>query len=346
MAGEQTLRPTETRQGDWDGWPQASGRGSEPRNRLAAVREVTRRKHFGPPARARCSPIVNGSRSRNPAGPRPPSLAPAPPMPPALACRTACPRWTFTPWPESTSLACRIGSNSGSLNVGRFRARCLLSAPRPEPRNDRSLRAALRERSALQSDMVLHHPGGLSVVIETEFEPARTVERDALQRLGRVTDERAAAVEQVVAVRIRADLREGQGALASRFERAESPICALSGPWRRCRLQAGFGRASTGSRPASSTSPCRSDESPKACACRKAGVRGATSTLRAEVAFGMGVAAGRPARILRQQDRDANRAHGAGDHRQRAGLGPADRPLLLHQDAQRVPSERGIDAAA
>ncbi len=39
------------------------------------------------------------------------------------------------------------------------------------------------ERAAVQPDIVVRHPRGLAVVLETEFKPARTVERDAARRL-------------------------------------------------------------------------------------------------------------------------------------------------------------------
>jgi len=35
----------------------------------------------------------------------------------------------------------------------------------------------LREGAGLKPDIMIHHPGGLPVVIETEYSPARTVER-------------------------------------------------------------------------------------------------------------------------------------------------------------------------
>ena len=84
-------------------------------------------------------------------------------------------------------------------------------------------------QAALQPDIVVRHPGGLAVVLETEFEPARTVEQDALRRLGGVLSETETSVEQVLAVRVPAELAVGQGGLRGRIETAEFRICSLSG---------------------------------------------------------------------------------------------------------------------
>ena len=45
-------------------------------------------------------------------------------------------------------------------------------------------RDVLRE-TALQPDIVIRPPGGVPVIIETEFMPARSVEADATARLGK-----------------------------------------------------------------------------------------------------------------------------------------------------------------
>lgn len=49
-------------------------------------------------------------------------------------------------------------------------------------------------------DIVVSHPGGLPVVIETEFAPARTVEDDARTRLGNTLTKDNRQIEQTVAV--------------------------------------------------------------------------------------------------------------------------------------------------
>ena len=73
----------------------------------------------------------------------------------------------------------------------------------------------LRESSALRPDIVVHHPGGVPVVVETEYEPARTVEQDARARLGRLLHETGHLIESVVAVRVPRQLGEGRGDLSA-----------------------------------------------------------------------------------------------------------------------------------
>ena len=58
-------------------------------------------------------------------------------------------------------------------------------------------------------DILVRSPGGAPVVIETEFDPARTVREDAASRLGERLKWGGETVEQVVAVRIPAMLKSG-----------------------------------------------------------------------------------------------------------------------------------------
>ena len=51
-------------------------------------------------------------------------------------------------------------------------------------------------------DVVLRNPRGSPVVVETEFLPARTVEEDAIDRLGRHLSGSGVAIEQCIAVRV------------------------------------------------------------------------------------------------------------------------------------------------
>ena len=39
--------------------------------------------------------------------------------------------------------------------------------------------------AGLRPDIIVRHPGGLPVAVETEYTPAQTVEQDARQRLGK-----------------------------------------------------------------------------------------------------------------------------------------------------------------
>lgn len=74
-------------------------------------------------------------------------------------------------------------------------------------------RSGVFQRAALRPDIVVHHPGGLPVVVETEIEPAAEVERDALARIGKPLQVVPGTAEQAVAVRMPVDLATTQGDL-------------------------------------------------------------------------------------------------------------------------------------
>ena len=82
----------------------------------------------------------------------------------------------------------------------------------------------------LQPDIIVRHPGGLPVVVETEYTPARTVESDARQRLGKTLAATGDSIEQALAVRIPEALaRVSQNGLGGEIERAQLEFCILSG---------------------------------------------------------------------------------------------------------------------
>ena len=83
-------------------------------------------------------------------------------------------------------------------------------------------------RAARRPDIVVRHPGGQVVVVETEFAPGRGVEDDALGRLGEVVEATAGQVEQAVAVLLPEDLKAGQGGLAERVARARYRYAVFS----------------------------------------------------------------------------------------------------------------------
>ena len=58
------------------------------------------------------------------------------------------------------------------------------------------------EAAGLRPDIIIRHPGGLPVAVETEYTPAQTVEQDAQQRLGKTLQETGDKIEQAIAVRI------------------------------------------------------------------------------------------------------------------------------------------------
>ncbi len=86
----------------------------------------------------------------------------------------------------------------------------------------------LRNAPAQRPDIVIRHPGGLTVLVETEFVPARTVEDDARGRLGEIAAETGEAVEQAIAVRVPNALRGGnQSRLPERIAATLFDYCAF-----------------------------------------------------------------------------------------------------------------------
>ena len=81
----------------------------------------------------------------------------------------------------------------------------------------------------LRPDILVLAPDTQPVAIETEWAPARTVEADARARLGKRPLGAEDAIEQAVAVRVPAALREGQADLAERIAAAEFDYCVFSG---------------------------------------------------------------------------------------------------------------------
>ena len=60
----------------------------------------------------------------------------------------------------------------------------------------------LKDAEGKRPDIIVNHPGSLPVIIESEFEPARTVEKDALSRLGNKLKADGCLIEQVIALKI------------------------------------------------------------------------------------------------------------------------------------------------
>ena len=86
----------------------------------------------------------------------------------------------------------------------------------------------IQDHPGQRPDIVIHHPGGAPVIIETEFEPALTVEADARARLGKIIGAAGDEVEQAIAVRVPAALRGDQGHLAEQIAGAEFQYCVFS----------------------------------------------------------------------------------------------------------------------
>jgi len=89
--------------------------------------------------------------------------------------------------------------------------------------------AALQQTSPWP-DILVRHPVGLPVALETEFEPARSVESDARDRLRHRVGRDGEAIEQTIAVRVPAELREGQHNLAECIWRARFSYCVYFAP--------------------------------------------------------------------------------------------------------------------
>ena len=84
----------------------------------------------------------------------------------------------------------------------------------------------LEGKKRKQPDIVIRYPGGLPVVVETEFYPAGTVEQDAKDRLKEIIDGKK--VEGVLAVRIPIHLAQTQTELAEAISIAYFDYCLFS----------------------------------------------------------------------------------------------------------------------
>ena len=86
------------------------------------------------------------------------------------------------------------------------------------------------EAAGLQPDIIVRHPGGLPVAVETEYTPAHTVEQDARKRLGKTLRQTGDSIEQALAVRIPDALASArQNDLEEEIEKARLEFCILSG---------------------------------------------------------------------------------------------------------------------
>ena len=88
----------------------------------------------------------------------------------------------------------------------------------------------LIEAANLRPDIVIRHPGGLPVIVETEYAPARTVEADARARLGKTLQTDGHGIEQSIALRIPDDLSTAsQHELGRLIAEAKLEFCVFSG---------------------------------------------------------------------------------------------------------------------
>ena len=87
----------------------------------------------------------------------------------------------------------------------------------------------LRDAPRARPDVLVHVVDSQPVAVETEYDPASTVEDDAKARLGKTPSMSADPIEQAVAVRIPESLRQDQADLAERIAVAEFGYCVYSG---------------------------------------------------------------------------------------------------------------------
>ncbi len=87
----------------------------------------------------------------------------------------------------------------------------------------------IREHAGAQPDIIVRPPAGMPIVLETEYDPARTVEDDAKSRLGRVLRDTGDILETALAVRIPGHLGEGGGDLSPGILSGRFRWCAFSG---------------------------------------------------------------------------------------------------------------------
>jgi len=85
------------------------------------------------------------------------------------------------------------------------------------------------EQTALRPDIVIRPPGGLPVVLETEFTPAHSVEVDAQSRLGQFLQYSGDPIEQTIAVQVPRELSQvPQQDLKRHIEAAQFRYCTYS----------------------------------------------------------------------------------------------------------------------
>lgn len=128
-----------------------------------------------------------------------------------------------------------VGKNT-EITMNAYLCRVLWTKhPRWRDYIDAEMTGHIKGKPRLQLDILVRHPNGLPVVIETEFAPAATVEKDALERLGEeLTDcgeHSHSRIEQVIALRMPNSLKtEKQGNIDEKLESAQYEYCVYSVP--------------------------------------------------------------------------------------------------------------------
>lgn len=89
-------------------------------------------------------------------------------------------------------------------------------------------RTRVFRNQAKQPDITIRTVGGNTVILETEFLPANTVEKDARDRLGEILIETDEGVETVIATRIPEHLREVEGDITNEIRIAVYEYCVFT----------------------------------------------------------------------------------------------------------------------
>ncbi len=88
----------------------------------------------------------------------------------------------------------------------------------------------LAESAGLRPDIIVRHPNGLPVAVETELAPAHTVEEDARARLDKKLQKDGGVIEQSIALRLPEQLAKGsRSRLQQRITAARFEYCLFSG---------------------------------------------------------------------------------------------------------------------
>ena len=105
----------------------------------------------------------------------------------------------------------------------------VLRTKHPRWRRDLTAEQHRAVKGGGQPDLIVRNPRGAPVVVESEYVPARTVEQDAVARLGRELADSGDAIEQCLALRAPAALQHApQAALDERTAQATYEYCLFS----------------------------------------------------------------------------------------------------------------------
>ena len=105
----------------------------------------------------------------------------------------------------------------------------VLRTKHPRWRRDLSAEQHRAVRGGGRPDLIVRDPRGAPVVVESEYAPARTVEQDAIHRLGRVLADSGDEIEQCLALRAPVSLQHApQAALDEQTARATYEYCLFS----------------------------------------------------------------------------------------------------------------------